>query len=186
MAAPGQGGGRAQAGAAHRGDPGLTWTIRALTLDDLPIYRPVRLRALRDHPEAFGSSFEEEEAADIARHIGAPPNVTFGGFADGALAGTAGLLVAPGVKRRHRGTIVGVYVDPGFRRCGLGRGLIDAVIGHARSAGLRILVLTVSVGNSGARRLYLDAGFTVVGAEPRGLRIGGRFIDEEVMAMPLD
>ena len=95
--------------AAHRGGADLTPLIRPLALADMPLYRPVRLRALRDHPEAFGASFEDEETADLSRHIGSPPSVTFGAFVGGALAGTAGLMVSSGLKRRHRGTVFGVY-----------------------------------------------------------------------------
>jgi hypothetical protein len=34
--------------------------------------------------------------------IGDPPNVTLGGFVDGALVGTAALVVAPKLKQRHK------------------------------------------------------------------------------------
>lgn len=30
------------------------FVVRPLGLDDLPLYRPLRLQALRDHPTAFG------------------------------------------------------------------------------------------------------------------------------------
>lgn len=34
--------------------------IRKLTPEDAALYRTIRLEALRSHPEAFGSSYEEE------------------------------------------------------------------------------------------------------------------------------
>lgn len=149
-------------------------------------YRLVRLRALRDHPDAFGASFEDEASSNLSHHIGLPPSVTFGGFANGALVATAALIVPTGLKRRHRGTIVGVYVVPEARGTGIGRGLMDAIVAHARATGLAVLGLTVNTANAGAKRLYQAAGFQVVGAEPRGLRVDGRFIDEDIMALLLD
>jgi ribosomal protein S18 acetylase RimI-like enzyme len=140
---------------------------------------------LRQHPEAFGSSFEEEQGDDLARMISAPPNVTLGGFAAGALVGTAALVVSPKLKQRHKGHIVGVYVAPAWRGTGLGRGLIDRLIQEAHAQGLVLLTLSVTIGNTEARRLYLRAGFAVYGVEPLSLRVGTVFLDEELMALRL-
>ena len=35
--------------------------IRSLTTTDAALYQPLRLRALREHPEAFAPAFEEEQ-----------------------------------------------------------------------------------------------------------------------------
>jgi ribosomal protein S18 acetylase RimI-like enzyme len=141
---------------------------------------------LRAHPEAFGSSFEEEQGNDLGYMIAAPPNATLGGFAGDALIGTAGLVVPRKRKQRHKGHVVGVYVDPAWRRTGLGRALLDRLILDARAAGLVLLTLSVTVGNAEARRLYLRAGFTIYGVEPLSLLVGGAFLDEELMALRLD
>jgi hypothetical protein len=45
----------------------------------LPLYRPLRLEALRQNPDAFGAAFEEEQDSDLARMIGDRPNVAWGG-----------------------------------------------------------------------------------------------------------
>jgi ribosomal protein S18 acetylase RimI-like enzyme len=156
-----------------------------LRQSDLPLFRPVRLEALRQHPEAFGSSFEEEQASDLARMIGEPPSLTVGGFVDDVLVGITGLVVSPRVKQRHKGHVVSVYVTPPFRRTGLARGLLDRVIQEARANGLVQLTLSVTVGNVPARMLYLCAGFTVCGVEPLSLRVGAEFLDEELMALRL-
>lgn len=154
--------------------------------DDLPLYRPLRLEALLRHPEAFGSAFEEEQGGDLARLIGAPPNVTWGGFVAGALVGSAGLVISSKLKQRHKGHIVGVYVDPRWRRTGLAGALLHTLIHHARAQCLVQLTLSVTVGNPEAKRLYIRAGFTVYGAEPLSLRVGIDFLDEELMVLRLD
>lgn len=149
--------------------------------DDLPLYRPLRLEALRRHPGAFGSAFEEEQDGDLAHLIGAPPNLTVGGFVSGALVGSAGFVVSPKRKQQHKGHVVGVYIDPAWRRSGLARALLDGLIDRARTQGLVVLTLSVTVGNTAARRLYLGAGFTVYGIEPLSLHVGADFLDEELM-----
>ena len=39
--------------------------IRSLTATDAARYQPLRLRALREHPEAFASAFEEEQQLSL-------------------------------------------------------------------------------------------------------------------------
>ena len=177
----------------------------------MPLYRPLRLEALRRHPEAFGAALEEEEqGGDLARMIGAPPNLTLGGFANcapvgsaigatvssalgatigsgkGALVGSAGLVVSPKRKLRHKGHVVGVYVAPEWRRTGLARALMQGLIHAARAQGLLLLTLSVTAGNEAARRLYSGVGFTVYGVEPLSLRLGDDFLDERLLALRLD
>ena len=40
--------------------------IRRLTSDDAVVYRALRLRGLREHPEAFTSSWEDDERKPLA------------------------------------------------------------------------------------------------------------------------
>jgi ribosomal protein S18 acetylase RimI-like enzyme len=156
-----------------------------LRQSDLPLFRPLRLEALRQHPDAFGSSVEEEADSDLSYMIGDGPNVTLGGFVGGALAGIAALVVSPKLKQRHKGHVVGVYVAPSWRGSGLAPALTGCLIGEARSAGLVLLTLSVTVGNEAARRLYLSAGFRPYGIEPGSLMIGSALLDAELMVLRL-
>ena len=157
-----------------------------LRQDDLALFRPLRLEALRRHPSAFGVAFEEERDGNLGRLIGAGQAVTLGGFVGGALVGSAGMVVPERVKQRHKGHVVGVYVDPAWRRAGLARALLDGLIEQARARGLVLLTLSVTVGNAAARGLYSGAGFLVYGVEPISLRVGDDFLDEELMALRLE
>jgi ribosomal protein S18 acetylase RimI-like enzyme len=168
----------------------LPYRVRRLTHADLPDFRALRLEALLLHPEAFGSSFEEESGLELAGFAPMvpeqPPGATFGGFLDDGLVGIAALFVAPRLKQRHKGTIVGVYVASAHRGTGLARQLLEAVIGAARQAGLAFVHLTATVGNEPARRLYLGLGFRPYGLERRSLHVAGRMYDVELMALDLD
>jgi ribosomal protein S18 acetylase RimI-like enzyme len=168
----------------------VPFQIRRLTHADLPAFRTIRLEALLNHPEAFGSSFEEEAPLDLtgfARLVSEqPPGAMFGGFAGRELAGIAGLFVPPRLKQRHKGTVVSVYVRPAHRGTGLAREIMRAVIAAGRDAGLTLLQLTVTVGNESARRLYLGLGFRTYGLEKRALRVDGAWFDDELMTLGLD
>ena len=165
------------------------WTIRALAAPDLPAFRPLRLDALRLHPRAYGSSYEEEVEYSLET-MGArwpvAPGVMLGGFVGDQLVGFTGLRVEPAIKTRHKGFIYTVYVDQAFRGRGLATGLVEAAIATGRKAGLRFVTLTVALRNDDARRIYDRLGFRAFGIEPRGLLVDGEFVDEELMILDLD
>src|SRR5688572_8668895 len=97
--------------------------IRPLTGEDAAIYWSVRLRMLREHPEAFGSSYEEslerpieKVAARLNNEGASPDDFVLGAFdEDGNLVGTVGMAREEAIKTRHRATIWGVWVAPGAR-----------------------------------------------------------------------
>ena len=161
--------------------------IRPLTRDDAPDWGALRLEALKNHPEAFGSSFEEFSQLDpgeVAARIPSPggDDVLFGVFADGQLCGCAGFMRQPYLKGRHKGLMWGVYLRPILRGKGVGEALVARVIEQAQSC-VEILTCSVNPENLGARALYLRHGFEVYGREPRALRTGGRDHDEELLAL---
>ena len=55
--------------------------------------------------------------------------------------------------------IVAVYVDPGTRRTGIARQLLERAMGDALSQGVALAVDTLQ-SNSNAQHLYLNLGFT--------------------------
>jgi len=59
--------------------------------------------------------------------------------------------------------LLNVAVHPGRRGGGIGRLLVEAVIGEARSTRARTMFLEVRAGNIAARRLYRRLGFRDLG-----------------------
>lgn len=165
----------------------MSLIVRRLTEADAGIYRVVRLRALREEPEAFGSSYEEALARpleSLARRL--RDTVTLGAFNDAALVGTITFQREEGVKERHKGTITGMYVASEMRGLGLGRELLRETISRARVLpDLEQVNLSVVTANVPARSLYLSVGFEVYGLERRALKLGDRYLDEELMALQL-
>lgn len=157
------------------------FVIRRLEAADAAAYREIRLEGLERHPEAFGSTYETEAGLsldDFARRVEEVP--TFAAERDGRLLGLAGLALEKTVKRRHRGTLVRMYVRPEARGTGAADALVEAVLDHARAEGLDAVLLAVITEAEAARRLYERHGFKVYGVEPGALRIGGRAYDDEL------
>lgn len=181
--------GRVQADVASRHQKrqgsAVTFVIRPLRADEPALYREIRLEALRLHPEAFGSSFEDEAARPLAffeqRLTG---NKIFGGFRGLELLGTAGFMPESGAKRVHKGHLWGMYVRPEARGSGLARRLVEAVLEHAQYQ-VELIQLSVVLGNVAAHRLYLSLGFEPYGIEARSLKLEGRYLDEVHMVRML-
>jgi len=169
--------------------------LRRLTLDDLFIYRELRLHGLQESPTAFGSSYEEESAfakEDFARRLSNPKDPSaclIGAFtedAPGKLVGMIGFLREDRRKRAHVGCLVSMYVLPEHRGHGIGAALLDAALSHARKLGdIRQIYLGVTEGNAGAAALYRSRGFVTYGIEPDYLRINGKFYGMEFMLLKL-
>lgn len=167
-----------------------TIVIRPLAEGDAAAFKALRLQAIQDAPSAVQPTHEEEAAhtlEDMRRRIRATGHeVVFGAFLGDALVGVTGLRRFVPVQAAHKAVLWGVFVDPAHRRGGVARRLLDAAIGHARSARVLQIQLCVNTENPRAQALYRSVGFEVFGVEPRSLCVGGRFYDEAHMVLRLD
>ncbi|WP_043302694.1 GNAT family N-acetyltransferase, partial [Burkholderia humptydooensis] len=94
--------------------------IRRLFAAHAADYRAIRLAALRDAPEAFGSTYDAEAERSLAAFAQRlDSSIVFGAYVDGAIAGMAGFKRLDGAKERHKGFLWGVYVAPAARRLGV-------------------------------------------------------------------
>jgi len=163
----------------------MTVSVRRLTPEDYGCFRAIRLEALRRHPEAFAADPDQEEAASkeewLARLAGA---VTFGGFLDRVLAGTAVFSRPSRPKLAHTGDLGAMYVRDEARGRGLADALIEAVLDRAAGE-VEQIKLTVNAENARAIKLYERHGFRTIGRIPRSLRVGGRNYDELMMLRPV-
>jgi ribosomal protein S18 acetylase RimI-like enzyme len=167
--------------------------IRVLLPADASAYWQLRLFALQESPEAFATSYEEairrEHAVEeVAKNLSQSEN----GFTVGAfdqkndLVGIVTFYRERSLKLRHKGYLVGMYVSPHVRRTGIGRQLIAEVIKKAREMpGLEQIHLSVVTTNKAARKLYVSLGFKTFGVEPRALKYGDQYWDEEHMVLRL-
>jgi GNAT superfamily N-acetyltransferase len=159
----------------------MHFEIRSLGASDAAAYQAVRLRGLRESPEAFGSTYDEEIASSldtvVARiELTSVPNgrVVLGAYADDALVGIAGCYQESKAKLRHKAVIWGMYVAPEARGHGVGRRLLERAITEARTwPDVDRVTITVVERVRAARDLYLSAGFEVFGREPDALRQNG-------------
>ena len=132
--------------------------VRACRVDDAAVLRDVRLEALRDTPDAFGSTFGDAVTWPAERWVAMATDWNFYlGYHDGRPAGMA----SGGRHEHYPGThwLYGMYVTPGARGTGLADALVEAVSAWARTEGGAALYLHVTESVARARRFYEKIGF---------------------------
>lgn len=157
-------------------EDGSAVVIRRFSVPEWRQYRELRLRALADSPDAFGSTHEREAIRPDADwedrlRVGATSDLQLPLVAQ---VGERHVGLAWGRRDDHDPTLAHVFqvwVDPHYRGHGIGRALLDAVIAWARNLGVRTLRLGVTPSHPAALRLYRHAGFVNAG-EPERLREG--------------
>ena len=136
-------------------------SLRRLGPDDWQAFRDVRLAALKEAPDAFGSTYDDEVGADEANWRQRLADwARFVAEVDGHVVGVVG--AGPG---EFSGTVAltSLWVDPHFRGRGVGTALIGAVEDWAKSQDLTQVLLWVTEANRSAERLYERLGFKRTG-----------------------
>lgn len=135
---------------------------------DWELVREVRLAALRDALGGLGENLDREERF-TAKHWqmrlrSSPTWLALDSY--GAGLGIVGMIHEPAspVYDRH---LVGLWVDPGHRRQGIGWALADTVRAAAAEEGAQTLSLWIGDENLAAVDLCVRAGFQRTGERQR-------------------
>jgi len=152
------------------------FTVRRFAPHEWRTYRDLRLSALAEAPDAFGSTYDLEAARNDAQwedrvRLAASSEAQFP-----ALALTGETPVGLAWARRDDanptlGHVFQFWVAPPSRGHGVGHLLMEAVIEWARTLGVATLRLNVTPSHPAAARLYRRAGFVNHGT-PTPLRPG--------------
>jgi ribosomal protein S18 acetylase RimI-like enzyme len=144
--------------------------VRQLAPDEWRLYRTLRLAALEESPDAFGSTVAHESArtdaewaSRLSRGAESSRELPLVAEVDNEPSGLAWVRLDD----EHDGVahVYQMWVAPAKRGRGVGRALLDAAIAWARSVGAQTVVLGVTIGNSQAAHLYEAAGFVATGSE---------------------
>ena len=159
--------------------------VRRLGAADAADYRSIRLAALQDAPEAFGSTYGAEARRPRAHFIERVATCPVFGAYQGPyernhIVGMVGYKREESARDRHKAFVWGTYVEPAARRRGVARSLMEALM---REAAREVEQLTLSVvkENEAAAALYRALGFEVYGVEPRALKSAAGYADEVLM-----
>ncbi|HEO1363237.1 TPA: GNAT family N-acetyltransferase, partial [Legionella pneumophila] len=157
--------------------------IKRVMQEDWELWKSFRLEALKNSPENFGSSYEEEvHMSDADFQNGLSKGFVLGVFVDDLLVSCVGFYTFNSLKTKHRGVLWGMYTRLEYRGKGIATALIQTLIQHARTC-VTQLHLTCVVSNFVARAFYQKQGFRIYGTEPKALKINDTFYDEYLMVL---
>jgi GNAT superfamily N-acetyltransferase len=143
-------------------------SLRRLAPPEVALHRDLRLRALRESPDSFGESFADAAARPphywetLTRSVTEPGAqiMLLACNGEDVLGSVYGLLDRA---RAGAGRVGGMWVDPAWRRRGVGRALLQGVIEWAGQRGLGRLGLWAPAHSPAAIALYAGAGFRATG-----------------------
>ncbi|MEO8334889.1 MAG: GNAT family N-acetyltransferase [bacterium] len=159
-------------------------SVRRLRAEEWRLYRELRLAALRDSPNAFGSTLAREEAfpdAQWSERLGKAATSRLDHPLVAEVTGHAVGLAWARIEADDPGTatLYQVWVQPEARRHGVGQRLLDTAIAWAREEGAGSMELGVTIAPGSALEFYRRAGFTEVG-ERTPLRAGSVFMQQRM------
>ena len=149
--------------------------IRTADADDWKPWSELRLTALKEAPDAFGSRLADWADAEEARwraRMSIAGGVNLVASVDGKDRGmVSGVPISDDPESAE---LISMWVDPVARDRGVAQALIGELIAWASRSGFRLLQLSVRATNHSAIRLYERLGFRATGRVDTVTLDGGR------------
>lgn len=156
----------------------VTFWIRRAELGDESLLLKIRLEALSEAPEAFGSTLDRERARTLIDwQKWLSPSATFVlETATGPEGIVAGVPDSTDPAVVH---LMAMWVHPALRGSGAASALVQSVLAWAEGRGASSVRLDVIEGNDRARGLYEKHGFRATGHITVRARDGAREVQME-------
>lgn len=158
--------------------------IRPLQAEQWPLYKAMRITALADAPYAFSSTLAEAlERSDavwaslVKGYTTDPNSITCIAYFDDVPCGMAACALLG-----EETEMFAVWVDPKYRRKGIGRGLIIFALRWSKAQGVQKMTVGVYNDNLEAVALYQSAGFMDHGRIKPDLTV----LDRKVIMLEMD
>lgn len=133
-------------------------------------YRDLRLKALREEPQAFGSSYESEKNTPDTEWQKRLENYNearqdWAVFASNGqrLTGMVAAYQAQEDKKNDIANMIAMFVENGARGKGIGKLLVKNLMGLLTNSSIKKVRLSVSTKQVAAVKLYEGLGFKIVG-----------------------
>lgn len=142
-------------------------TIRQFKPGDWKDVKTLRLRALRDSPQAFTETLSEATEMSDSMWKKRIEQNSEGKTSYGVLASDHDKLVGMAVGLRDqidipKAQLVAMWVSPDYRGKGIAKSLVESISAWAKDSGCQKLVTCVTVQNAQAKHFYTKMGFDLL------------------------
>ncbi|PCH96753.1 MAG: GNAT family N-acetyltransferase [Bacteroidetes bacterium] len=167
-------------------------TYRKLSSKDLVDYREIRLESLKEYPDSFGASYEDQK---IKKKLGFeeyieqehPDKFIVGAFDNTQLVGICGFFREDNAKRMNAGEIIQMYVKSKYQSNKVGYWLLQATLDEAlRIKEIDNVELGVYASNQSANTLCEKAGFEEYGFKENQFNDRGTQLNRRLMVLSRD
>lgn len=135
--------------------------IRQLNANDVDDFRTIRLSALKNSPEMFGSSYAVEATKPLNVFAEVISKYTiFAAYSQQKIIGVLILDLENDSKNKPQAQLYGFFVELAFRGKGIATQLLQAVIQYGQQHVIHIM-LSVLANNIAAINLYQKLGFKI-------------------------
>lgn len=164
--------------------------FRQLISTDYDEYKRVRLVSLKQYPDNFGTTYDEElnskslkleEAIKFKGHN----NFAFGAFSsEEKIIGICGFVTEPRLKTQHRGEIVHMFVEARYAAQGIGTKILQLVINKAfDNTQIEQIILGVVYTNEKAVKLYKQLGFVEYGRLEKYFKTATQYFTQSFLCL---
>lgn len=156
--------------------------LRKLHPDDWEKLRDIRLRAVKDSPQAFGDTVEETNSRTEAVERAWIANAHIYVIEDKGVPVSAATL-----RKDTDGVweINAVWTDPAHRQKGLSRKILEQILVDAKKMNINVLRLDVNPVQVVAVKLYESLGFKKISTVTDHKMGDGKLYNQEVMEITL-
>ena len=127
-------------------------TIKILSPQNVNDFKKIRLSALLQAPEMFGSTYTTEVThQDIYFKNCLLNSIAFAAYHDKDIIGIAVLVRESAIRIAHKAHLASVFIEPKFQQKGIAHILLNTVIKHARAQRIEQILLTVVQGKESPR-----------------------------------
>ncbi|ALH95228.1 GNAT family N-acetyltransferase [Acinetobacter equi] len=159
-------------------------TIKILSPQNVNDFKKIRLSALLQAPEMFGSTYTTEVThQDIYFKNCLLNSIAFAAYHDKDIIGIAVLVRESAIRIAHKAHLASVFIEPKFQQKGIAHILLNTVIKHARAQRIEQILLTVVEDNMIAINLYKKLGFQIYGTEINALKDQDKYTNEILMKL---
>lgn len=164
-------------------------SIGTLKKEQWQDYRDIWLEALKESPEAFTATYEDQSAIsdDIWKQrldavIRERDGIIVFALVDNKPIGMVGAYFEDNPKFRHIATVWGAYVKPEYRKQGVARDMANELFRRLQEVERIVKIKTYSITNGHlAVNVYRHFGFEIIGISKKELLINGLFYDVYIM-----